>query len=316
VVAALFPMLQGRNGPAGYVIDSYLVASMACIFLLAMPPRWRQICGLTIVGVLAANSFLSIGEFAAGRYILPVEAAEFRPTAFLGAALNVGVINLTTCIFLISLPIDWKWKYGLIGILMLGLLVSASRTAMLLALVVLPISMLITARMRNTGPSMGVTAVAMLVFAFTVLPLLLLTFSELGFLDRFKDGYVDDSAQTRIDIYRVFEFVGWRDIIFGMETMRVRQIATDMLGIKLIESAVVFFVFDFGAVCAAFFALLLLWLFLRLARNSHPVMGIGLAVFLMLAMTNNTLATKVPSVFAAFVLAVSLGAFHGAGRRG
>jgi len=113
----------------------------------------------------------------------------------------------------------------------------------------------------------------------------------------------------------VFEFVGWRDIILGTDILRIRQIATDMLGIKLIESGVVFFVFDFGAVCAFFFVSLFVWLLWRIGRNSHPVIGIGLAVFLFLALTNNTLSTKVPSTFAALVLAISLGAFHGGGRR-
>lgn len=315
VVTAAFPMMQGRNGPAGYVIDTYLIASLACIFLLAMPPRWRQVFGLTVLGVLAFNSLLSIGEFASGRYIIPVEAAEFRPTGFLGAALNVGVINLTACIFLVSLPIGVKWKVVLVGILMGGLLVSASRTAMLMALFILPVAILISARLRNAGPSVGVTAIAMIVFATTVLPLLLLAFSELGFLDRFKGGYVDDSAQTRIDIYRVFEFVDWREIIFGTDILRIRQIANDMLGIQLIESAVVFFVFDFGAICAAFFAILLVWLLWRIGRHSHPAIGLGLAAFLFLALTNNTLSTKVPSTFAALVLAISLSAFHGSSRR-
>ncbi len=315
VIAAAFPMMQGRNGPAGYVIDTYLVACLACGFLLAMPPRWRQIFGLTVIGVLAFNSLLSVGEFATGRYIIPVEAAEFRPTGFLGAALNVGVINLTACIFLVSLPVGAKWKTTLIAILMAGLLISGSRTAMLMAIVFLPIAVLLTARLGNTGPSVGVKAIAMIVFATTVLPLLLLAFSELGFLDRFKGGYVDDSAQTRIDIYRVFEFVGWRDIVLGTDILRIRQIATDMLGIKLIESAVVFFVFDFGAVCALFFVSLFVWLLWRIGRNSHPVIGIGLAVFLFLALTNNTLSTKVPSTFAALALAISLSAFHSGVRR-
>lgn len=310
VAAALFPMVQGRNGPAGYVIDTYLAACAASVFLLAMPPKWRRIVALTVMGVLAVNSMLSIGEFASGRYILPTEAAEFRPTAFLGAALNVGVINLTACLFVIAMPISWKWKYALVSVFMMGLLVSASRTAMLASLLVIPLAILIVARLRNAGPSVGVTAIALLVGAAVVLPLALFAASELGLLDRFRSGYVDDSAQTRIDIYRVFGFVGWRDILFGTDILFIRKIANEMLGIELIESAIIFFVFDFGAIGAVAFAGLLAWLLWRVARQSHPVVAIGLLVFLALALTNNTLSTKVPSTFFALVTAVALSGFH------
>ena len=311
--AATVPMLQGRNGPAGYVLDVYLVTVAAGCFLLAMPPHWRLRLGYIVLGGLCANTLVAIGEFATGRYVLPIEAAEFRPTGFLGAALNVGVIHLSACVYTVSLPIGAIRKYALIGLLMLGLLISASRTAMLVALAVLPLSVLITSYLRKSGFSMGVTAVLMLLFATTAFPLLLMVFSELGFLDRFKSGYVDDSAQTRIEIYRVFEFVSWRDIVMGTDILEIRRIARDMLNIELIESAIVFFVFDFGLIGTILFALLFLWLLWRLARHSHPVVGLGLLVFVGLALTNNTLSTKVPSTFTCLFLAMALAAAHRGG---
>ncbi len=309
--ATIFPILQGRNGPAGYVIDVYLMACVACIFLLAMPAQWRRITGLIVICALALNSIIAMGEFASGRYIVYVEATEFRPAGLLGASLNVGVINLAAAVFLIALPLHWIWKYGLVTVLMAGVLISASRTAMLLASIVLPVSILITARRRNHGASMGATAVLMAIFAIVVVPILFLLLSEYGFLDRFKAGYIDDSAQTRLDIYRVFEFVGWRDILFGMDIHHIRTIAREMLGIQLIESAIILFVFDFGLLCALFFGLMLLYLLTSIARHSHPVIGLGVFVFLLLALTNNTLATKVPSAIAVLVMAISLNGFGG-----
>lgn len=153
----------------------------------------------------------------------------------------------------------------------------------------------------------------MLLFATSVFPLLLMGIAEFGFLDRFKSGYVDDSAQTRIEIYRVFEFVSWRDIILGTDILKIRKIAQEFYEIELIESAIVFFVFDFGLIGTVLFALLFFWLMWRLARYSHPVIGLGLMVFVGLALTNNTLSTKVPSTFACLVLAMALSAAH---RRG
>lgn len=310
VICAVIPMMQGRNGPAGYVIDVYLVVVAACCFLLSMPPAWRQRTLYIVLGGLCLNTFVAIGEFATGRFVLPIESAEFRPTGFLGAALNVGVIHLTAVLILISLPIRWPWKYGVSGLLMMGLLISASRTAMLVAVAVIPLAILVTARLRNEGVSVGVAAALMGLFAVTVFPLLIFGVSELGFLDRFKGGYIDDSAQTRIDIYRVFEFVGWRDIILGTDILLIRKIAQELLGIGLIESALVFFVFDFGLIGTIIFGLMLLFLLWRIAANSHPVTGLAMLVFLVLALTNNTLSTKVPSAIVALVLGVASGAFY------
>lgn len=313
-LAGAIAMAQGRTGPAGYVIDVYLVSVAACIFLMAMPPLWRQRCMMAILYALFVNALLAMGEFASGRYIVFVEAAEFRPTGFLGAALNVGVIHLTAILLTISLPIAAVKKYAIVGVLLLGVLISASRTAMLFALATCPVAVLLTARLRQQGMSAGATAILMALFGCALLPALYLGADGLGFLDRFKGGYIDDSAQTRIEIYRVFEFVSWTDIIWGKDIVAVRRIAQEMLGIDFIESALIFFVFDFGLVGTLVFAAVLLYLLAAIARRSHPVLGLAIASFLILALTNNTLSTKVPSVFIALVMAVCSRAFFSSRR--
>lgn len=309
VLAAMVPIFQGRSGPAGYVIDVYLVAVAGGLFLMSMPPAWRQKTLMAILYALCVNAFFAAGEFATGRYIIPFEAAEFRPTAFLGAALNVGVIHLTAILLTISLPIHAFKKYLIVAILAFGILMSASRTAMLLALVTIPLAVIMTARLRREGLSAGATGFLMALFGGAILPALFFGVSELGFLDRFKGGYIDDSAQTRIEIYGVFDYVSWSEIIWGKDILAVRRIAKELLGIQFIESAIVFFIFDFGLIATLLFAAVLLYLLWSLIRDAHPVTGLALVVFLVLALTNNTLSTKVPSAFIAIIMAVASRAF-------
>ncbi len=307
-----FNFAQGRTGAAGYILDIYVTTAISMIFILAMPFQWRAFLGNLLVSVLVVNAGLAIIEFGMGRLLIPptLVPLEFRPTGFLGAALNAGVVNLTVAIMLIGMRLHWSLKLVGVTILVIGIFISGSRTAMLLSTVAIPLAVLVSAHVRKSGFSPGVMAVLMAATGIVAVPLLYFVASEMGVLARFETGYVDDSAQTRIDVYRVFEFVEWKDILFGANILEIRQIVQRELGIEHIESPIIFFVFDMGLIGAVFFLLVFAGLLIGLARGTHPTIGIGLLFFVTLAATNNTLSSKVPSVFVALVLATCLRAVH------
>ena len=143
-----------------------------------------------------------------------------------------------------------------------------------------------------------------------MVPVLYMLASELGVLARFETGYVDDSAQTRIDIYKVFGFVEWKEILFGANILEIRKTAQQVLGIEHIESPVIFFIFDMGLIGAVIFTCVFAGLIAGLARHTHPTIGMALVFFVTLAATNNTLSSKVPSVFVALMLAACLRSVH------
>jgi len=251
-------------------------------------------------------------EFGLGRTLVPaaLEAAEFRPAGFLGTPLTVGVLNLATAVLIISLPINSFVKAGSVGLLALGILIAGARTAMLATSLVVPISLVLAAWQRRSGMSPGVTMIAILLVAIIAGPLIFIVANELGFLARFQGGYIDDSAQTRIEIYRVFDYVSWREILLGSDLLELKRIVNDKLGIQFIESAIVFFVFDFGLIGFIIFAALFGWLLYVLSRRSHILLPLATLCFLGLALTNNTLATKVPSLFAMLVMLIGVRAAH------
>ena len=304
--------LQGRTGALGYVIDTYLLTMLAIVLLLAFPFGWRSASAMLILAALVFNSFLAMGEFASGRYLIPfdVEPAEFRPAGLLGAALTVGVVNLAAALMMISTRINLLLRISAIVILAAAIFISASRTAMLAGAVLAPITVLATAYERKQGPSPGAALVIMILAAIVAVPLIGMAASELGLLARFSDGIVDDSAKTRLEIYRVFEFVEWREIILGADINGIRKIAQEQLGIEHIESPFITFVFSFGLPLMIMFLLTLIWLMFQLARRTHPAVGIALLAFTGVALTNNTLSSKVPSFFIAVMLAIGIRAYH------
>lgn len=313
----VFNFSQGRTGAAGYVLDIYVTTAICIVFVLAMPFQWRAVLGRLIVFMMVVNAVLAMIEFSLGRLLIPptLIPAEFRPTGFLGAALNAGVVNLTVSIMLIGLRINTVLKVLGVAILVFGIFISGSRTAMIFSILAMPLSILMSAHVRKEGFSTGVTAILLLAVAIIAVPALYFVASELGLLSRFQTGYVDDSAQTRIDIYRVFEFVEWKDILFGANILEIRKIAQQTLGIEHIESPVIFFIFDMGLIGALCFVAVFANLLIALGRRTHPTIGIGLLFFVTLAATNNTLSSKVPSVFVALMAATCLRATYQSGDR-
>lgn len=307
-----FNFSQGRTGAAGYILDIYVTTGVAIVFVLAMPFQWRAFLGKLMIFILVVNAVLAMIEFSMGRLLIPptLVPAEFRPTGFLGAALNAGVVNLTVAIMLIGLRAHWFVKLTGVTILIIGVFISGSRTAMLFSTIAIPLSVLVTAYKRREGFSAGVVAVLMVAAGIVIVPAFYMLASELGVLARFQTGYVDDSAQTRIDIYKVFGFVDWKDILFGANILEIRKTAQQVLGIEHIESPVIFFVFDMGLIGAVVFVGAFVILITGLSRKTHPTIAIGLVFFVTLAATNNTLSSKVPSVFVALMLAACLRSAH------
>jgi len=303
---------QGQFNSAGFVVDTYLGTIVGLMILLAMPYGWREIAGMLVLGVLAFNSVIAMGEFAAGRYVFSatVPPAEFRPAGLLGYALNVGVINMTAAILLASLHAPALLRIAAGCLFLVAVFISGSRAALMVGAVLLPVVMVATAHLRKQGPSGGVTFVILALAAIAASPLIYVAASEFGLLARFADGVLDDSARTRLDIYQVFSHASWRDLMLGGDVNLVRQLALERYGIQHIESPIVTFVFVFGLPMTIFFVASLVWLLARIGYRAHPAIGLAMLAFLVVALTNNTLSTKTPVFFIVIILAIGARAHH------
>lgn len=319
VVAVIFPgLLRGQTGSIGYVLDTYIFSMLAAVIALAFPYGWRIRAAMIGITTIVFNAAISIGEYGAGRYVVPydVQPAEFRPGGLIGFPLTAAVINMCAALFLLATRISLLWRISGVLILLAGIVISGARTSMLVTAAFLPIVILLAAHARQRGMSMGTTAVVMLLAAIVLVPIAFMIVSELGFLKRFSGGLVDDSAKTRVEIFKVFGFVGWRDILFGGDVDQIRRMALQRLGIQHIESPIVTFVFNFGLPMTIAFLSFLAWLFYRLARNTNPAIGATLLAFLIAALSNNTLSTKVPSFFIVVILTLGMRAYFGRSRGG
>jgi hypothetical protein len=114
----------------------------------------------------------------------------------------------------------------------------------------------------------------------------------MGALSRLEGGLVDQSSQARVDVYRVFEFMSWRELLFGTDLTRIQRLARDIFNLPFIESSPVVFTVQFGLFGAILFALLLGNLYRALLRGRSTIVVLGTLMYFGLALTNNQLSVK------------------------
>lgn len=293
VMLVVLVQVAGRSIAMGYLLETYIGGCLAGILMYALPHENRRVIGNTIVFYIVINSALSIIEKAGSFriYPYPFNEATFRPTAFTSHPLAIGLFNAGASVFVLATRWRPMVKAGCLLLCVMGAFASGARTgAIFTALSVLG-ALAITS--MPGASSEGRLRLRILLFGTMVFggALLIAVAAAAGFLERFEGGYVDENAQARIDVYKVFEWVSWNEILFGADLLEIKAMVMERLKL-LIESSVVIFVFQFGLFGAILFAGTILWTFWRLAQATDWRALIAVATFFATAMSNDTLSGK------------------------
>lgn len=304
VALIVFLILTRRLSAGGLFVDTYLVAGAAGLIMLAMAPGARRFIGDGLLVLNIVSALIGIFEFATRSRLLPSQLVEltFRPNGLAGHPLNLGMVSAASLAF-VALT-SWKpWvKVLAMLILLVGTAAAGARFALVLAVLeVLALVLFVpwgmpprTERRAKLG-----TLVLVLVGGVGLFALL----AAGGALERFEGGIVDQNFFARTDIYSIFGMVGWQDILFGSDMDAIMKIVNEKLKLPYIESSPVYFTFLLGAPVAIVVFALLFWIIWRLLRHVPRPAWIGTAVFLIAALSNNTLSSKT-SVIALFVILI------------
>jgi hypothetical protein len=313
-VMSAFMWSIGHSGSTGYLIDSYVVACVAGALMLCFPPAWRESIGAALIIFIAISACVAVGEFALQKRLLPYAATElsFRPTGLTEHPLILGLFNATAICFV---PLTrWKpfAKVGVTIILLLGAFAAGARLASIVAAVCAFAAAFFSKWSSLPGAKSFQLKLLLFIGTAIAIPILLVIMTQVGLVDRFQQGLLDDSAMARVNIYGVFGLVSWSDILFGADIGRIRTLALDYLDLEYIESSLVMFIFQFGLFGTIIFLLFLARTFTVMLSGSSRYAVIGACAFFIIASSNNALSTKTPIVLMIVLLIV---AFHGrAGR--
>lgn len=306
VIAGLmaYMVAAGHARMMGYLVDTYGAAIVAALGLLAVPAHHRARIGSAVILLLVASALVGSVEYATKTRILPYALREesFRATGLAGHPLLLGLMSATAIPFVATLRWPAVFKLAAVAVLLAGTVAAGARIAQLSAMLAV-LGTGLTVHLPTARPSERQQLRALLLIGATIsLFAAVAVLAAGGFLDRLSGGLVDDSSMARVEIYRIFGLVSWKEILLGADVDHISYLAKYRLDIPIIESSVVFFVFQFGLIGAVVFASSLLLVIGRLLAGAPATVNVGAAIFFLVALSNNTLSAKGPAIVLLFVL--------------
>jgi hypothetical protein len=306
VVFALVPylLLTGRAQSAGFILDTYLVAGVAGLIMLALNREVRRKLGDITVIILIISAAIGIVEAVTHHRIFPYDRIEltFRPVGLSVHPLALGA----QCALAIGFVALARWPIWLrvaaILLLFIGCAASGARVALLLTGV--EIVMLMTFVRWPRLSLRDERKAKLVVWLLTIVggTALIAVLAAGGLLSRFGKTLFDENFMARVTIYKVFDFVDAKQIVFGMKADDLISIVNNQLHLPAIESAPVVIILLFGLPIALAFAALVVWMLLKLLRRAPLPGRIATVTFLLAAMSNNTFSSKTPELTMIVVL--------------
>jgi hypothetical protein len=295
---------SGRGGSSGFLLDTDLTGAAAGLIVLALGRDARRVLGELVLWVLVASALIGIVEAALEVRFLPYEAVEevFRPIGLTSHPLALGAL-CATAIGFVTLT---RWPVWLravvVVVLLLGCAASSARLALLIAGFEILALLLLVPWSRLTPKAERRAKLAALIATIVLGTGLIAVLFAAGLLNRFRDSLFDESFMARITIYQIFNYVDWRQILFGMSVNELTALVNEKLGIKFIESTPVFLILVFGAFAAAIFAISLALMLRRLLVGTARPALIATITYLLISLSNNALSTKTPELLILTVL--------------
>lgn len=312
ILLVIFLIGTGRAGSSGTYIDTYLIAGAGCLTLFSVNATMRRMVGNVVLAMLMVSALIGIFEAATHIRLLPYHNDEltFRPTGLTDHPLTLGMMCATGIGFvaLARWPI-WA-RSGAIFLLFVGAAASGARFSLLLAAAEI-LALVIFVPWPQLSPRHARQAKAAVLIATLGLgAMLVAVLFAGGFLNRFGDTIFDENAAARVTVYRVFEFTGLKELLFGADLNAIVKIVNEELGLPFIESTPVYLIYQLGLPLALAFAALIFWVFGRMLRGAPRTAWIATAIFFLTALSNNTLSSKTPVVAIVLVLIIAFGAGH------
>jgi uncharacterized membrane protein YhaH (DUF805 family) len=315
--AAVLPFLAANAYMIGYTalilqqpvtmfIETFVGAALILLVFQDLREGQARTLALIIHALFLANALLGIYEVVSGFRLTPLVIngeliEETRATALLGHPLSNAILEGAYVVILAvgggrDLPLALRPVALLVALISLVPFGGRAATGLTLAC----LAYLLLARgwdVVRGGTFNPLTIVAGLVVV-PLAALALIAANELGALDTLTKRLFDDegSAGTRIEMFELFRYLSPYDLLFGPDPGKLMTYVR-LHGLEFgIESFIVAFLLNFGAVAAVIFFPAFA-LFLNEVRAScRPGAWLVLAYFLVVALTSISLSSKTPSL--------------------
>ncbi len=289
----------GTSGMA-YVVDTLLAPALIFPLLFALSFKQIQHLAKMLFLLLCLNCGIAIYEYGAGVQVFPFEYEEhwvyFRSTAFLSHPLNNALIVSFLAIFL--------YERRFINPVILFLLVSlalfcfGARTATFV-FVILSLFELFRYYKQRYKENNGLGYREFLVIKLVILlgsAVIFYAVFYLNFGQRiFENIALDGSARSRLDVFNVFQYLSFSEYIFGA-TSEIFENLLLYIDNAVVENFVVGW-FLFYGLLGSFPIILYFYRFMfSLFSFGGRAEKFAILAFVLISISNNSLASKSPSL--------------------
>jgi len=307
VIAAIYVLIRfGPNG-SGFLVDTLIAPGLLGTVLLASSPEQQRYTFRFMVVVLFFNAIIGILEVITQARVIPylvdgepMVEEYFRSTAFGGHPLSN--FQRTTQILLSALVYEDRRQFFLIPVFYLGLLAFGSRTAFLVATVLLVVWVLQKFFSDLILRKLDIRLMFFLILgAAAVVGLIALVISQGSIGGRiFAEFYWDESAQARSSAFKAFSLLRLESFLFGggpeLAESILDYLKSNHEDMAAIENFWILLTLHLGVIPLLLFAPSMLAMIYRLAWGDALALKLSGLSFLILASSTNSLASKSQSL--------------------
>jgi hypothetical protein len=304
---------------AGVYVDTYISAGALAMIMVNASDRQRAILARLVLALCIANVLISFAEYVHREHFIPMDftaengkkltddqSDEFRPAALYTHSLAGAMATAFGVFLVLAINLRFITAGVCFIILMVGLLSFGGRAALMVTIALLSLRMFVTlARDMMKGRVNGrILAVAALSVAILgPLTGFLLYATPVGSRIAAR-AYYDDSAEVRVDQWRVFEKLSPQQLMFGTPAADL-DLIYGQIGLVGVENPFILIFLNLGIIGVPIFAGGLLAFFLYLHRTYPDSKWVLIAALLILS-SSNSIGVKGPDLFMMTACAIGM----------
>jgi hypothetical protein len=313
VLCAVITIWRQGIGGVAYMVDTLMAAPLVVMLAFSLDDERRRKLTSFIVYFVTFNAIIGVVERIAGVHFIFTELDKFeyfRATALMGHPLENAFVTSSAMFLAVAMP--WSaWKKALIlSICMAGILAFGARSSFGVTIALgIAVALFLGGRALLRGEMRLSTMVA----APWIATLVLATGAGLTFGTVLGERIVklakfDESAQTRVEAFKLFDYLSPNDILYGVDFAEVNFLLTTYKDVQIIENCWINILLMLGAVLFIVFAASLLGFLRSIARGRGAIAAFAILNFLLVASTSNSISTKTPSlaIFAVALVGIPL----------
>ena len=312
ITFALNVLLVGA-GEISFVIDSLLMPVVVLLLVSHLTPTQQRVIFKILLSLFVVNSLVGMAEVATSSRLFPytIQGLDIiydkRATAFMGHPLTNAALTAVAIFFVLGYVQKPLHVLAIVCVLYMGMIAFGGRSSLiLLTMTLLGYGIhhfFISAKRQRLNLQVLTVLTGVLFFApFVLIYVMLGTTAGQAFVERLS---WDDSASSRLQLFEIFKYISTAEIFLGTNTEKVNALIAFSGLPWTIENGWIALFIRFGAILFGLYILGFSILYRYLLQELAVEGKIALALFVVIAFTNNSIAAKTPMISVVCLLAMT-----------